>query len=113
MKITAKAPCKVIITGEHGVVHGSPALAMAIEPFNTVTLTTEAGSPCIVLQIKGKQVTLDKNGEVIAGASSEEEIAAVAAIIAKKKTVNVASAQEALKQRKELKLKKVTKKVVN
>ncbi len=66
--ITTKAPCKVIITGEHGVVHGTPALAMAIEPFNTITLTTEASDlPCIILKIKGKQVTLNETGEVVAG----------------------------------------------
>lgn len=68
MKITAVAPCKVIITGEHGVVHGSPALAMSIEPFNTVTLTSEAGKPKISIKLKGKQIELNEKGEVINGA---------------------------------------------
>lgn len=67
MKITAKAPCKVIITGEHGVVHGSPALAMSIEPFNTVTLTTQTGTPGITLKLKGKQVELNEKGNVVNG----------------------------------------------
>ncbi|MDP3742542.1 MAG: hydroxymethylglutaryl-CoA reductase, degradative, partial [Candidatus Micrarchaeota archaeon] len=42
-----------------------------------------------------------KNIAVIAGADGEEEIAAIAAIIAKKKTVNVNAAKEALKEIKE------------
>ncbi|MBI4406817.1 hypothetical protein HY571_02795 [Candidatus Micrarchaeota archaeon] len=65
--IRAQAPCKVIITGEHGVVHGSPALAMAIEPFNTVTLTAETGPSQIILKLKGKEVQLSEKGEVING----------------------------------------------
>ncbi len=67
MKIVAKAPCKVIITGEHGVVHGSPAIAMSIEPFNTVTLTSEPGKPCVAIKSKGREVELNEKGEVVKG----------------------------------------------
>ncbi|MBS7623117.1 mevalonate kinase [Candidatus Bathyarchaeota archaeon] len=42
----AHAPAKVIITGEHFVVHGQPALAAAVNLYSTVSV--EAGSPGIV-----------------------------------------------------------------
>ncbi len=67
MKITAVAPCKIIITGEHGVVHGSPALAMAIEPFNEVTLENKPGKPNISIKLKENKVELNEKGEVISG----------------------------------------------
>ena len=49
MKIKISVPGKIIITGEHAVVYGKPALAAAIDNRLTVTLTTypelrEAGS---------------------------------------------------------------------
>ena len=39
MKATAKAPGKAILTGEHFVVYGQPALVMAIDRFVSVTAT--------------------------------------------------------------------------
>ncbi|HEX4044810.1 MAG TPA: galactokinase family protein [Gammaproteobacteria bacterium] len=35
------APGKLILSGEHAVIHGSPALAMAINRYTTVTITRE------------------------------------------------------------------------
>ena len=41
MKITASAPGKLILAGEHSVVYGEPALATAIDLRTTVTVDTE------------------------------------------------------------------------
>lgn len=41
MKITASAPGKLILAGEHSVVYGEPALATAIDLRTTVTVETE------------------------------------------------------------------------
>ncbi len=41
--ITASSPCKLIITGEHAVVYGNPALAVAIEPRCTASLREVKG----------------------------------------------------------------------
>jgi mevalonate kinase len=43
MTISAFAPGKIILMGEHAVVYGHPALAMAIDRGLTVTLTDRAG----------------------------------------------------------------------
>jgi mevalonate kinase len=41
MEFSASAPCKAILFGEHYVVYGSPALAVAIEPRNRVLFSQQ------------------------------------------------------------------------
>lgn len=43
MKIVTSAPTKVILAGEHAVVHGCPSLAIPIERRNRITLSTQPG----------------------------------------------------------------------
>ncbi len=66
MKITAKAPCKVIITGEHGVVHGTPAIAIPIEPLHIATLIEKKGNG-IELRYYKKIVEIDESGKITSG----------------------------------------------
>lgn len=41
--VTTKAPGKIIISGEHSVVYGAPALAMAVNLFSKTTITKQQG----------------------------------------------------------------------
>jgi len=43
MRFVASAPCKAILFGEHYVVYGSPALALAIEPRNIIEFSSWDG----------------------------------------------------------------------
>ena len=43
MKFSASAPCKAIMFGEHYVVYGAPALAIAIEPRNSLRFSPWEG----------------------------------------------------------------------
>ncbi|MDP3742540.1 MAG: hypothetical protein Q8R15_04455 [Candidatus Micrarchaeota archaeon] len=61
MVIRTEAPCKVIITGEHGVVHGSPGIAIPIEPTNRIVLKEKKGKPAITFKSHLGEVKLDKN----------------------------------------------------
>ncbi len=62
--VTTEAPLKVIISGEHGVVHGTPGVALSLEPRNRLDLYEEKGSG---MEIKSNLVIikLDKKGEVV------------------------------------------------
>ncbi len=65
--IEIKSPCKVIITGEHAVVHGAPALAITIELFNTVRITETNGPLGFEVRQKNNLITLDENGDPTSG----------------------------------------------
>jgi mevalonate kinase len=64
----AHAPAKVIITGEHFVVHGQPALAAAVNLYSTVYV--EAGSPGIV-EIYSQELGVSARFETEDGKSFE------------------------------------------
>jgi len=49
MKIVATAPTKIILCGEHAVVHGANAIAAPISFRNTITLDKRVGEPKFVL----------------------------------------------------------------
>lgn len=49
MGFSASAPCKAILFGEHYVVYGSPALAIAIEPRNSVLFGEAPEAACGIL----------------------------------------------------------------
>ncbi len=65
--IEVNAPCKVILTGEHAVVYGCQALAISIEPFNTVKLSETNSEPGFEMKQNGKTISLDTNGNVKSG----------------------------------------------
>lgn len=52
----ARSPAKVIVTGEHFVVHGQPALAAAVNLYSTVVV--ESGSPGII-EISSSELGID------------------------------------------------------
>ena len=84
--IIATAPAKVILTGEHFVVHGQPALAAAIDIYSKVTVRSnipniiEISSP--VLGIKSK-FSIKELGKKIKRISNDDPIGPLKYIIEK------------------------------
>ncbi|XP_052183988.1 mevalonate kinase-like isoform X2 [Diospyros lotus] len=52
MEVTAKAPGKVILAGEHAVVHGSTAVAASIDLYTYVTISDSDGNDELKLHLK-------------------------------------------------------------
>jgi mevalonate kinase len=66
MKTIASAPVKVIIAGEHAVVHGAPAFTMALEPRYAASLEfSESGKPELYLASGIGSVLLGENLEIL------------------------------------------------
>lgn len=67
MKISASAPTKIIIAGEHAVVHGCIAIAVPLDVRNTVTIETIPGKKVIVKESVTRDFSHDLNEKMIAG----------------------------------------------
>ena len=65
--VACSAPVKAILSGEHGVVHGTPGIAITFEPANKVSLFEESGAPGFVLESDRGSAVLDASGEIIGG----------------------------------------------
>lgn len=63
----SSSPVKAIVSGEHGVVHGTPALTMTFEPANKVLLYEEDGPPSIELKSERGSAVLDEKGNLVGG----------------------------------------------
>ncbi len=62
---TSEAPVKVIISGEHGVVHGAPGIAIALEPCNRVEVyESEGGTPGLEIKSDRGSVFVKSDGSV-------------------------------------------------
>jgi mevalonate kinase len=68
--VTVKAPGKVILYGEHAVVYGEPALAMAVNKYVYVTAKVrddgKIGINAMDLKLAGLSVTILENGDIVA-----------------------------------------------
>lgn len=62
-KLTSKAPGKLIISGEHSVLYGAPAIAVAVQKYATCTITRYEAARFILLKLLDlkytKKLTLD------------------------------------------------------
>jgi len=68
--VTIRAPGKVILYGEHAVVYGEPALAMAIDKYVYVTARVRGDNKINItamdLRLVGVSVTILENGDIVA-----------------------------------------------
>ncbi|MFQ5405806.1 MAG: mevalonate kinase [Candidatus Micrarchaeia archaeon] len=62
--VEVEAPVKVIISGEHGVVHGAPGLAIALEPCNKVVLSESEGEAGVEITSDRGKVFVKSDGSV-------------------------------------------------
>ncbi|MCX6770162.1 MAG: hypothetical protein NT051_05830 [Candidatus Micrarchaeota archaeon] len=62
MRFSASAPCKAILFGEHYVVYGAPALAIPIEPRNSVRFSSFGGNGIALNSSIGKGLILPDGG---------------------------------------------------
>ncbi|BDR93154.1 mevalonate kinase [Vulcanisaeta souniana] len=68
--VTVRAPGKVILYGEHAVVYGEPALAMAVNKYIYVTAKARDDNKVSInardLRLAGISVTIHENGDIVA-----------------------------------------------
>lgn len=69
---TAEAPVKVIISGEHGIVHGTPGIAMSLTPKNKVQLYETTGERGLELSSDRGKIFIKHTGEII-GSEAEKK----------------------------------------
>ncbi|MFA6048373.1 MAG: hypothetical protein WC792_00295 [Candidatus Micrarchaeia archaeon] len=77
----AEAPTKIIFSGEHGVVHGAPGIALALEPCNKVELYEEAGKPGLVVESERGKVFVSPEGAVEGTAQEKKTFEPFVAVV--------------------------------
>ncbi len=88
---SAEAPVKVIISGEHGVVHGAPGIAIALEPCNKVivseTVGETAGQPGLGIKSDRGSVFVKPDGSVEGSDEEKKTFEPFVAVVAYLKSV--------------------------
>ena len=83
----AEAPTKIIFSGEHGVIHGAPGIAMALEPCNKVDLYEEpgtgkaSGKPGLVIESERGRVFVSPEGAVEGTAGNKKTFEPFVAVV--------------------------------
>lgn len=70
----ASAPVKAIISGEHGVVHGTPGITLTFEPANKVELYEGEGKPSLQIESERGKIVLDEVGKLVEGTKDDENV---------------------------------------
>jgi len=83
----AEAPVKVIISGEHGVVHGAPGIAIALEPCNKVVVSETAGEPGLEIKSDRGSVFVKPDGSVEGSEQDKKTFEPFIAVVAYLKSV--------------------------